>query len=407
MEILLLNLFVFLRPVLLIEFELTLAGLNTFEIAAIVLMGMLVATFVYSASLNKELSLTSLDLWMAVFVLWGVVVFVTYFDRAILSEAAKLLLPIATLTLVKNMIASREQYRRLLFLMILGFTIPLAVSFVLIMQGKGVEFVNYWTGLPRYAGAFGNAHQLGHSMALLLMCMVIYAAMANQDSMKGANRLVTRTMLLLFGPIAALALVCLYYSYARTPMLGLAIFGTSYLYFLSKRVFLAWLIAATIAVLTVIPLDVLFYDFQEVSEHELAERGGSASGRAEMWEHSITEFGKLPLDRMIGGVGIGNLDRAAARTGEQFIDSHNEFLNVLTQTGIVGLGIFLVIQILILKRILDLQGHERYVFLALFLAVTFMNFVSNSYVSRFGIAQLFYVIIAYIDNPRLGSRQSA
>lgn len=397
MELFILQIFAFLRPVFLIELSGRFFGLNVFELVAILLFSMLLAAFVFRVSLSREAYISAIDVMNIAFVLWGIVVYVIYIDKAVVNETAKLLLPFTTYTLAKNLIPNRNHYLRIIFLMIMGFAIPIVYSFVLILQGSGVDYVNYWTSLPRYQGAFENSHQLAHSMTLVLMCVVVYVVLSRE---RGDKTLRTPRVVFLIA-MSIMALVLLQLSYTRTAMLGLVVFLIVYLFLTNKRWFSVVLVAGAIGVLTVVPLDVLFYDFQEAPEPVMEARGGIASGRPAIWGNNIREFIELPIDRQIAGVGIGNLDQRSFEKGEKFLDSHNDYLHVLVQTGVVGFLIFMVIQGLILQRILRLKISERNVFLALFAAVTFMNLASNSYVARFGIAQMYYLLIAYVDNKRI------
>lgn len=86
-------------------------------------------------------------------------------------------------------------------------------------------------------------------------------------------------------------------------------------------------------------------------------------------------------------------------------NSHNDFLEVMMQTGLIGLLIYLMMQFCIYSKIRQLKGKELYVFLALFYAVNFMNFISNSYVSRFGLGQIFYAVLAFIELPDVKRRE--
>jgi O-antigen ligase len=87
------------------------------------------------------------------------------------------------------------------------------------------------------------------------------------------------------------------------------------------------------------------------------------------------------------------------------IDSHNDWLDVLMQTGAVGLLLLLALQILILKAILRVPGHEKYAFLSVYLAVIVMMFVSNSYVWRIQVGHIYYIMLAYIEIRQTSSTE--
>ena len=63
------------------------------------------------------------------------------------------------------------------------------------------------------------------------------------------------------------------------------------------------------------------------------------------------------------------------------------------ELGIVGLGILLGIFWLWYKAILRLPLASRALYMALLGAVAVMNFLSNSYLSRFGLGQLLSMVM--------------
>src|SRR5690606_9032401 len=130
------------------------------------------------------------------------------------------------------------------------------------------------------------------------------------------------------------------------------------------------------------------------AEGDLSQLG---SGRLDYWRHNLQLFVELPIDRKIAGVGIGNTAGHMQTNSDDLIDSHNDWLELLVQTGVVGLLIFVALQVLILRAILRLPAEERHVFLALFVAVSVMMFVSNSYVWRIQVGHLYFMLIAFAE----------
>jgi len=110
-------------------------------------------------------------------------------------------------------------------------------------------------------------------------------------------------------------------------------------------------------------------------------------------------FSKVSFDRWIAGVGIGNLTEIGSfgQGGESFWSSHNDFLAVLIHTGVFGFLIFIALQVAILKKILAIEGPEKAAFVALFVAIAAMNFGSNSFLTRFALAQLYFLLISYVE----------
>src|SRR5690606_22132336 len=85
------------------------------------------------------------------------------------------------------------------------------------------------------------------------------------------------------------------------------------------------------------------------------------SDRPRYWLNDLMVFADLPLDRKLAGVGIGAI--AEHSIGPRLY-GHNDWLQILTQTGLVGLVLFLALQVAVLRRILRSHAEERPLFLA-------------------------------------------
>jgi O-antigen ligase len=119
------------------------------------------------------------------------------------------------------------------------------------------------------------------------------------------------------------------------------------------------------------------------------------SGRPVFWLHDILVIAERPIDQKLAGAGIGN--RAGIGAAEDLVYGHNDWLEMATQTGLIGFALFAMLQVLLLKAILRISGKERYGFLALFASVNVMMFVSNSYAWRIQVGHLYYMMLAYAE----------
>lgn len=417
MDFFLLQVFAFLRPIMFMDFGASVLGVEMLELAGVLLSAMIIAGLLLRATLLKELRLSIIDLTIGAFVLWCVAVWFVYIDKAYVKELAKLVIPLLTYTTVKNVVTDEAQYRRLMWLVILGFTIPLLWSTVLTVLGQGVYMVNYWSGEPRYRGVFTGPHEMAHYMTLILMLVMSYAIL----SRSGRSLPFHWGKQLFLGLLSVLALYCLYQTWVRTAMVGLVVFGFVLLVTFKKR-----LLAVALVGLAVIPLIFvdsvqkrLIYEVINAKEDATFQTADYAGGRPRMWKQFIGEFSKYPIDRQLAGIGIGNggelwrtdiwgsTDDNRHEDANRIGISHNDFLEVLVQTGIIGLVIFGALQFLVLRAVLRLRTPQRNVFLALFVAVTVMNIGSASYVTRFGIAQMYCLLLAYIELPRRREHRTA
>lgn len=395
MEQLLLHIVAFLRPIFFIE----IGASNLFDIGGITAITVLGVAVLMRAATGKTLQLSAIDALIATFVLWCIAVTLIYPETLDGRGLVKLIAPFIGYTVAKNVILERKQYQRMLAVMIIGFIPPVVLSAVLILLGKGADpfGANYWTGIVRWAGAYLSAHDMGHNMTFLLMTMGVYFVVRFQPQ---GNRLDLNIALFIGTAILTCgALFCLWMSQVRTALLGLIVFAAVYMAYVNRRLLVIFSGITAVTVMALFPIlkPILLPDLVMVEE-----TNGSveelASGRPGFWAHNLELFGNLSLDRQLSGVGIG-FNRLPG-----FVDSHNDILDVLVQTGLVGFGLFASLQIMMFRRIGTLATAERHAFRAAFFAVLAMNFASNSYVARFGLAQMYYLIMAFIEIQNRGVR---
>lgn len=400
MDLFLLYLNAFLRPIL--SIDLTLGGatdavVEVYDWVAILLFGVLGLSFVASAAMRKRILVTEIDLAVGGFVVWCVAVSLIYIDKVYAREVIKLIFPLLVYVVTKNVLRNAEQYRKMLFLMVAAFTIPVVASVVLILLGKGVDYVNYWTHNPRYQGAYHGAHNFGHNMVLLLMLITVYVTVCRYAGGNQAS-VVARWRKLYLAVMAVSAFFCLALSQTRTQLLGFVVFISYYLFVFHRRAFYIASAMATVLAIAFAPvlMKTLFQDFDKVATGVWREEE-MASGRPRIWNQNLTILESMPIDRQLAGVGIGN--KVSFGSTEGVVDSHNDYLEVLMHTGVVGLLLYLLMQLLMIRKILRLPGRDKHVFLGVFMAVVVMNLASNSYITRSAIAQVLFLILAYIELP--------
>jgi O-antigen ligase len=399
MDFLLVQIIAFLRPIMFIQYGPTIMGLNSFELFGVVSFLALLFMYLARLALVRTVSLSGTDLLILAFSFWCVAAFFVYSDKALLGELAKILIPLLTFTLVKYFVKSREQHLNVISFMIYGFVVPVAWTVWMIVHGEGLASINYWTDLPRYEGVYSNPHNLGHNMAFLLMLVTAYYVLSRTGRAAAGHGVAppSRAKGALLLTLSGLAIFCLYNSYVRTTLVGIGIFSFMYLFCVNRKLWLGAVGVAVMGGLALAPkIATIFYDVAYVVE---GERSAThlGSNRPNIWRNNIDAFLELSIDRKLAGVGIGN--RGNPGGDEEIWNSHNDFLEVLMQTGIVGLILFLGIQVALLRGVRRLRGRERYLFLSLFTTVMVMNVASNSYVSRFGLAAMYYMLMAYIELP--------
>jgi O-antigen ligase len=401
MELFLVNLVALLRPLASLEFASVI-----FEIAGIVLFGLLVGAILANSAMRKALKISSVDAAISAFTLWCFAIYLIYFEVALIKEVGKLVVPLLSYIVTKNVVRDRSEYTALLRWALVGFSIPIVLSTVMIINGSGIDYVSYWTDLSRWRGAYEGSHSLGHSMTLFLMMLVLYTNIIKSAGAEGEKK---RALFVnpVFGLLAMAALYCLYMSQVRTAVVGLILFSVIYLYFVNRKLLLIGGLGLGVLAILTVPfwLPALLPEFAMREKGIAVDTMELGSGRPTMWLNDLIVFANAPIDQQLAGIGIGN---RGSRGGilvdaDYVIYGHNDWLELLTQTGIVGVALFAWVQISIFRNILRMVGNQKYLYLAMFSAVNVMMVVSNSYAWRIQVSQLYYMALAYIEiqKPRI------
>lgn len=400
MELFLVKIVALLRPIASIEY----GQQNLFDLAGIGLFVLLAVVFLTTAANRRTLSLSSVDLLIVAFAVWCLTCYLAYVEEARIRDVAKLLIPLFSYSIVKNVITRRDDYQSMLLWMVVGFAVPIIASTVLILTGRGVDYVSFWTGVSRWSGAYYGSHSLGHSMVFFLFVLVLYRSMLREKAASIRAYGIKNVALL---GIGALALFCLYMSQTRSAILGLIIFSLIYLFFVNRRLLILGGAAGAVIAVLLLPkwLPALLPDIILLQQGKI-ETSELGSGRPQYWHHNFEIFLGLPLDKKIAGVGIGNKSQTMHVRENEVLDSHNDWLDLLMQTGIIGFLIYGTLQVLILRAILRVADKERYFFLAVFIAASIMMFVSNSYIYRIAVCQTYYMMMAFIEMRRTRTEPS-
>lgn len=376
-------------------FEIEVAALNLSDVGAIGIAAVLVVSFLSNTALRKSVEVTQIDLFIFLFVGWCVSIYLVYFEKADIKQLARLTLPLVTYVVAKNILRDSASYLRVLGAGICGYVVPVVISAGMTAAGLGIESVNYWTGEPRYKGVYSGAHSMAHAFELLLIIMVVYASTRTWNADPNARRLGALKVGAMLS-LAALAAYCLAMSRVRSAILGALIFGVLYLWVFNRRwLFLGVVIGVAVALLLwPILFPFLFPDLVMI-EKGYGDAMEIGSGRPQIWLNNWNVYLALPIDEQLAGVGIGS--NRGSVTQEGIRDSHNDYIDILVQTGAVGLFLFLGLHIVLLRAVLRMPSRQKYVFLAAFLAVSITNVLSNSFLARFGLNQMYWLLMSYVE----------
>ncbi len=308
-------------------------------------------------------------------------------------DAVRMVLPFLPFFLTRAVVLRQKSVTLLLQSATWGYVLPVTGSLVVIGLGISTTMV---TGsmVERQAGLASGVHTQGHLMLFFSFIFALYCLLAPD------KRKFKRFMFVLL----LATLFCIFKTYTRTVILGGAIFWFGHLFFWKRKLFFLLLAVALAASVF------LLQDIRNLvtQEHAVSNQGGinrkitlntASSGRIGIWQHNLRLYADLPLTTQLLGVGLGReLDRIPGTADQQWIGSHNDYLSLLITTGVLGLLFYLMIYGTVFATLVfrPLERRLRVFGLALLAAVMVMNFVSNSYIVRFQMAQLFWFLIGLL-----------
>jgi O-antigen ligase len=271
-------------------------------------------------------------------------------------------------------------------------------SVFLIATGHS-EIMTTGSLVERESGLSSGPHTLGHLMLFFSFMYGLYYLLNVQHS-KGRTHnlrsLAWRAYLLisLLG-----SLLCLYKSYTRTVFVGGILFWAVYIWSWNKKWFLFLsILIALLAGIFYSSMETTIWQKKWGERHVSHDLNTASSGRLSIWQHNLKLYSELSLTTKIIGVGLGNELRTLPESYDKWIGSHNDYLSFLIMLGVLGLSFYLSMYLSILIKIIraPLPRRMQGYFLIFMISVIIMNFLSNSYIVRFQMAQLFWFLIGIL-----------
>lgn len=224
--------------------------------------------------------------------------------------------------LVLNVIKNEEQQKALIVLM------SVVVLFISIRSYRDFTGGDAFDYDKRYGGPFETVG-LGsnHLGAFIAYTSAIFLGLFFYDTDKRRKWLYLATVLFSLHP--------LFFAYSRGAYMAafgvIAFFGV-----MKKKSLLVLVIAILLAWQTILPASVV--DRIMMTETESGEIEGSAAHRLVLWDHAMDLFKQNP----IFGVGFGGFGLTVPE-GETLTDTHNFYMKTLSEQGIIGISLFLLI----------------------------------------------------------------
>lgn len=289
-------------------------------------------------------------------------------------------------------VADEQNCTSFLWILGLGYLIPITGSVMMILLGLSETMV---TGsmIEREAGLTSGVHTLGH---LMLFFSFIYALYLLLEKGNLFQKLVMSALFI--G-----SLFCIYKTVTRTAILGGIVFWLSYLVFWNKKIFFFLLIACcALGLWKFDPLKKIITQEEAVSQVGRSKKvdiNAAGSGRIGIWQHNLKLYAEQPVTRQLLGVGPGNeLEVIPGTMAQKWHGSHNDYMSLLIISGAIGLLLYLMIYAALFFSFFSagISFQLRMFCVSMLTSVLLMNFVSNSYIVRFQMAQLFWFLMGLL-----------
>ena len=311
-----------------------------------------------------------LSLWRGAFFLSAP--FPLWFDNVRLVDYKNIMvMPLLTLA-ATLIIRTRKQ---IALILILAAVTAVAVDFSYFKSSAGRDFGHY-SEETRDSGPLGYAGENGLAsyMVAITACLLPFIALNRPRTLK-------------FPLLAVLAanICCILFSYSREAYAAL-IAVLFFVALLRLRWLLIPLLLAAMAWQALLPVAVqerITMTYRHSSDGQAAKLDASAQERVMLWTDAMALFHENPV------IGSGFLTYAHMNRVGSYRDTHNFYLKMLVETGLIGLALFIAQLLLFLRQGVLLFRKATDPFLSLFGLGFAALMVATAIVNLFGDRWLF------------------
>ena len=287
---------------------------------------------------------------LAVFILWCIVSLFWTVDSEQTVQSSVTYVSLLLLTwMILEFVNSQRQISWILHSYLSGCCVSLVMLFVSYIEGRSLFLPAYF----RYTGGGLNPNGLALLLDIAIIITVYLSTEATSKWKKAYWMFVSAACIgvLLTGSRAgALALVA-----AVLTILPMARSKTwkSVLFPIMAIAFVIWLVPV------IVPIELL----ERLTE---GREAGTYILRQAQWDAGIAVWRQAP----IVGVGSGAFIKAVSDIGARALVAHNTFVQILTENGIVGMGLMIVTWGFLIRMVLQLPKKEKLLWLGMGFAWT-------------------------------------
>ena len=275
--------------------------------------------------------------------------------------------------------------KKIITFIILGYSIPIIGSAIMMALKLSVDHVVYGSGAIRQYGMFDGFHTAAHSMLLFSYFYAFFLAYRTK-------------MNLFFQYFVHLLFMASFYTlvntYVRSGLMVFFLFWIMYVFKMSKRYFIILMIIMIgFGVWQSSRIQSVFWKADTWDRERNLET--ASSGRTILWAHNLKLFLRIPLYKKLLGNGIGSESVYVIGKEDQVWSSHNDYISILMTLGAIGLCLFVSIYVLLIWEIYYYAANPLFKIITLFsiFASLATSMVTNGYTFRFEASQTFWLLI--------------
>ncbi len=235
--------------------------------------------------------------------------------------------------LIFDLFKTEKDLRRLITVILISAIIPILVGFYQTFMHSGLVMYGGYNERVVFNRIFSTFSHPNMYAFYLIMILPFSVALCLESASKSR-----KFALFIFNLALGISLIL---TFARGAWIGvMAVFFVLGL-FKYRKTFILFLVAVVILTLLV---PALSERFSELSDPHL-EGGSSIIWRIQLWEQSLGHSFKKP----ILGHGLGGFYSIAYSNQGYYIAAHNDYLRVILETGVFGLGAYLFLLFSLIK----------------------------------------------------------
>lgn len=330
-----------LRPILaihglimLLHCQAVLARSDVGDLAAKGMGAVIVLSWVLNMAVNRKrrIQIDGLVLMMILFVLWCGSLIMVSIDSRVATGRTMTFVQLVVGAIIFASVVDSSAKLRTVYRAFVAWTAFSAL----------IGIAQYLSGMPQAVGLIGNRNSFAMYVNIALVCAYLLH--------QGSRRPIEKIMLAMSIPVLFLALAL---TFSRAGLIALGVAMTFVLFKAARERRFQILIASSVLIVLIAAfLPAAFWSRAGSIVPSIQRQEDTFGLRVSLWKAGI----RMVADHPITGVGPGNFKVALPKYAQgvmmgRGLGAHNSYVSVAAEMGTVGLALFLLLHVIVLRRI--------------------------------------------------------